>query len=306
MLSKGFYARRRGLLDHLRSGRIGLFDAGVHDYLCMRANPFVNGDGSCPPGVWIGSAAAIEAECPRQSSERQIRRSLEHLEQTGWIKRWMTNGKRGNYPILVARLSVFDPAGKEFRVNAEETTDWRSPVLVPCREVSGRCPGGVRDMSGNKRIDTGNTDTHPVGAEAPGVCASTSQSTPKPAKKPDWTSDTAKQAHDHYRAALDKEGFAEMGCRLTGAVEKMLRRRAVQLAETVQSQDPEMVESEVHAKVLRLMSYGIDRFVEDDWNAGRAPAKAYNDGRPKARLGLGRLFKDYERMADWINREPKQ
>ena len=136
----GFYKRRRAILEHLESGRIGLLDLGVHDFLCQRANPMVDNGSALPPGVWFGSARSICALCPREADERTVRRSLQHLEELGWVKRWLIPGKHGNYPILVARLMVANSAGSEFQINAEATTDWKQPKLEP----AASCPRAVR------------------------------------------------------------------------------------------------------------------------------------------------------------------
>jgi len=132
----GFYKRRRGILEHLESGKVSLLDTAVHDLICLRANAVIGNGSSLPPGVWKGSAAAIHALCPRTISERAIQRSLEHLERIGWIKRWLTRGKKGNYPILVCRYSVADLSGKGYVINGEETTDWRQPKLESVTESS--------------------------------------------------------------------------------------------------------------------------------------------------------------------------
>lgn len=148
----GFYRRRRGALDHLKSGRITLFDNGVHDFLCLNAqSQVVNGSG-VPPGVWIGSAAKIYLLTGRQESERRIRRCLEKLSRIGWIKRWHEQGRRGDYPILISKFVVRDVSGRDFVVSAEDTTDWRHPVLLPCsdpaRDVTVKRPRRDREASG--------------------------------------------------------------------------------------------------------------------------------------------------------------
>ena len=127
---RGFYKRRRGILEHLEAGEISLHDLAVHEFLCLRANPIVGNGSAVPPGVCFTSAAAICALCPREAEERRIRRSLQHLEEQGWIKRWMTPGRHGNYPVLVARLIVANSTGNEYRVNTEATTNWRQPKLA--------------------------------------------------------------------------------------------------------------------------------------------------------------------------------
>ena len=147
----GFYRRRRGILEHLEAGRISLFDAAVHDFLCLNAQSRVGTGSSLPPGIWFGSARKIWLLTGRQGSEKQIRRSLKKLEGLEWIKRWCKQGHRGDYPILVVRFLVRDASGKDFIVDAEETTDWRHPVLIPCRDLGHepfvKRPRGGREAS---------------------------------------------------------------------------------------------------------------------------------------------------------------
>lgn len=143
---RGFYKRRRGILEHLENGRIGLIDLAIHDYLNLKANLVIDPACSIPPGVCFSSAVAIHAICSKGATERTIRRSLAHLEKIGWIKRWIPRGEAGNYPILVCRSSVHDLSGVEYRVNGAETMDWRHPVL----ESAAVCPQSVREVSGNR------------------------------------------------------------------------------------------------------------------------------------------------------------
>jgi hypothetical protein len=138
MMNHGWYARRRGILEHLRDGKISLFDMSIHDLLCLLADH--------QTGIAMCSSVKIAALAPRDDVERSaqgyvraIRRSLEHLESIGWIKRWAIKGKKGNYPVAVARFDVMrpvsvpgavhDPASSlsmmKCRVNIERTTDWR-------------------------------------------------------------------------------------------------------------------------------------------------------------------------------------
>lgn len=151
-MSEGFYKRRRGIVEHLEGGKINLIDLAVHDYLNLKANLLIGSGSSIPPGICITSAAAIHAVCPGQISERAIQRSLEHLQRIGWIKRWNVRGKRGNYPVLVCRGSVHDLSGKEYRINGEDTTDWRDPKwtavdeLSPLREVTDTTVSGDREL----------------------------------------------------------------------------------------------------------------------------------------------------------------
>jgi hypothetical protein len=147
----GFYPRRRGALEHLKSGRISLFDDGVHDFVCMNAQSRVGTGSSIPPGVWFGSARKIWLLSGRSECERKIQRSLEKLERIGWIRRWRSKGKRGDYPMLISKFRVTDGAKNVFVVNAAATIDWRSPVLTQIApavtDVSGNCRGTVGEVS---------------------------------------------------------------------------------------------------------------------------------------------------------------
>lgn len=137
-------------LEHLEAGTIGLLDLAIHDYLNLKANLIIGTSCSTPPGVCFSSAVAIHALCPTEISERTVRRSLEHLERIGWIKRWPIRGKRGNYPILVCRASVHDLSGVEYRVNGLETTNWRNPVLI----LAALCPHSGPSLSGSREVES--------------------------------------------------------------------------------------------------------------------------------------------------------
>lgn len=150
MARTGYYGRRRAILEHIEAGKVSLLDTAIHDYLCLTANAVVGNGDLYPAGVTMTSAPAIHAYCPQGISERAVRRSLDHLEKIGWIKRWIVRGKRGNYPVAIARFSVRDLSGREFRVDAENTIDYRNPKLVPVHEASATCPQPVRNSSGTK------------------------------------------------------------------------------------------------------------------------------------------------------------
>ncbi|MCZ6492195.1 MAG: hypothetical protein O7A06_16895 [Acidobacteria bacterium] len=153
MTGNGFYKRRRGILEHLEAGELSLLDLGIHDLICLKANAIVGNGSIFPPGIWYGSAAAIMAQCPcGEISERTVRRSLHHLEEIRFLKRWQTLGKRGNYPILVNRFSVRDLSGNEYYINAENTTDWRHPAMEPAAEAPRAVSEHVYELSGNKEI----------------------------------------------------------------------------------------------------------------------------------------------------------
>jgi len=177
----GWYPRRRGILEHLENGTISLLDSAVHDFLCLTCDH--------KTGLAWSSAKKIQLLAPVDLNERAVRRSLEKLAELGWIKRWVQKGKRGNYPILIARFyvkcfgilppsSVRDvsviPSAKPsanmsvkwWKVNADRTTDWRNIQYDPVREdvledvreenekSEATLPGERRSLSGLQEVKT--------------------------------------------------------------------------------------------------------------------------------------------------------
>jgi hypothetical protein len=134
----GWYARRRGILEHLECGTISLLDAAIHDFLCLIAD--------YRTGVARASAQKIAALCPVDISLRAIQRSLARLEEIGWIKRFRTHGKRGNYPIVIGKYFVIDPSLKWKSVNLEHTSDWRDIKFDVVTDTSFVVPKAVTEV----------------------------------------------------------------------------------------------------------------------------------------------------------------
>lgn len=127
-----YYKRPRRALELLKSGRLTLLENGIHDLICQQAEWRTNG--RVPPGIWFGSATALERLGPRRFSARALRHALQRLEENGFIRCFRTRGHKGDYPILVHDHSVRTPAGQELWTDAFATTDWRAPVLRPVRD----------------------------------------------------------------------------------------------------------------------------------------------------------------------------
>ncbi len=147
----GWYPRRRGILEHLESGKISLLDAAVHDVLCLWADH--------KTGVCMGSAEKIRALCPAEISYKSVQRSLAKLDRLAWIKRWMVKGRRGNYPILICKwfvrglpkgISVHDTtcdlSMTWWSTNGDRTTDWRDVQFDPVHDPAFSGPRGVREV----------------------------------------------------------------------------------------------------------------------------------------------------------------
>ena len=148
----GFYKRRRGVFEHIEAGTIDLLENGIHDYLSLRANLVLGGSSSIPAGVCFISAPALLPYCKRWvHSGRTMQRIIDHMEQIGWIKTWPKN--RGNYPTLICRATVHDLSGNEYRVNGEQTTDWRHPVYELVGQLSTSCPQVVRNLASRREVE---------------------------------------------------------------------------------------------------------------------------------------------------------
>ncbi len=118
MPSGGFIAVRRGLLEHLRRGKLTELEALTFIIILGLANPH--------SGIWWGSAKSLWGEYPFYGNERRARRALEGLASKWYIKRLSTPGKHSNYPILIDKyeVKVGDKVG--LRLNARKSSNERA------------------------------------------------------------------------------------------------------------------------------------------------------------------------------------
>ena len=123
----GYVPKRRGVLDHLRDGRLTLQQFGAFDALVLLADK--------ASGIWNGSARALAAQCGAGDvSDRQARHLLESIEAGRYIKRFPTPRSHRNYPILIDKFLITFGAHRGKRLNASATSDWRNPVYESCLE----------------------------------------------------------------------------------------------------------------------------------------------------------------------------
>jgi hypothetical protein len=117
-------AIRRGLLEHCEQHRMPPLRFAAFVHLIMNADPST--------GIVWSSAQALAVRYDYEP--RTARLCLETLEQQGYIKRFATKGKHGQYPILISKYvcSVGCHEGK--MVNASATTDYASPVYETCQD----------------------------------------------------------------------------------------------------------------------------------------------------------------------------
>jgi hypothetical protein len=123
----GYVPKRRGIIEHLRDGRMTLQMYAAHDVLVLLAEKST--------GIWIGSAKAFASNCGAGDiSERQARHILERLESARYIKRFPVRRSHRNYPILIDKFQITFGAYSGKRLNAAATMDSRHPVYEPCLE----------------------------------------------------------------------------------------------------------------------------------------------------------------------------
>ena len=114
----GYYPRRRGLLDHVKKGRLSLVDNGLHDILCQLADPETG-------YVWT-NATDLASRC--NYSRKFIQQYLRRLERKGYIKRFAVRRSKKHYPLLINSFECTRGAHSGKRLNAIKTIDWRVPV----------------------------------------------------------------------------------------------------------------------------------------------------------------------------------
>lgn len=274
-MSSGFYKRRRGILEHLEAGRLSLLDLGIHDFLCLKANQIVGNGSLFPPGVVVTSAAAIAGICPAQcTSERSIRRSLERLEEIGFIKRWRVPGTRGNAPILLNRFAVRDLSGNEYYTSATDTMDWREPKLEPAVEA----PRSVRDLSGNKEV---RSKKRSISSEPDG--SNSSDRSPSSEKSAEETA-VVRRVWDYYIAKLGKTpGMLDF-------TSPRKQKGRLRLSEALKKTGGDL------AKAERLLMLAVDAMEATDWNMGRDP----KTGGRKFDSWEKHLFRSQEQFESWL------
>ena len=272
----GFYKRRRGILEHLEAGKLSLLDLGIHDFLCLKANPIVGNGSIFPPGVWQGSATAILAHSPCGNiSERMIQRSLKHLEKIGFIKRWRVSGKHGSYPILISRFSVRTQEGKEYTINAIDTTDWREPKLMPVGEGVGEGVGELTPVKGSKEVRSKNVTTSsppPLPKQNGNFQLSPAPTNGKP--KDEAFLKIVEKLIPCFLEKADKRSYAlnSKPGRENGPTRlQMLIGGLKELRQAIASQHPEFTPDKLTEKTETAAQVIVEAFCKKDWNMGRDP-----------------------------------
>lgn len=122
----GFVKIRRGIEEHLIAGAIGFFEFGVYATIHLQAD--------YRTGVWTGSAPRLQASAPRGAKLRDIQRALKRLEEIAFIRVFHTQGKRGNYHVMLNKFESSSPALKGKRLNAFKSPNWKDLVFEDCAD----------------------------------------------------------------------------------------------------------------------------------------------------------------------------
>jgi hypothetical protein len=117
---------RPGILEHLLRGDVSAFEFGVYVIVHLQAD--------YRTGIWRGSAPRVLNSAPRGSDLRKIQRAIEHLAEIGLLKPFTSQGKRGNYPVLINKFTVRSGALTGMRLNACRSNSWEHPVYEPCAD----------------------------------------------------------------------------------------------------------------------------------------------------------------------------
>jgi hypothetical protein len=113
-------------MEHLLRGDISTLEFGVYVIIHLQAD--------FSTGIWRGSAPRILNSAPRGADLRKIQRAIEHLTRLGLLKPFTTQGKRGNYPVLINKFTVRSGALTGMRLNAYKSDSWQRPVYESCAE----------------------------------------------------------------------------------------------------------------------------------------------------------------------------
>jgi hypothetical protein len=118
-MENGFIQLRRGIIEHIESGRIYLPDFGLYTYLHLIADPEY--------GRLFTKVSSLAVQLSQKRD--WIRDALDRLESACYIKCFAIRGRRPHYPVLIHRFSPkFGPMSGMY-LNAMDTVDWRRPIF---------------------------------------------------------------------------------------------------------------------------------------------------------------------------------
>lgn len=123
-LSRGFVQMRRGLLEHIRAGRLTGNEGSLFMWLVLEADPCT--------GIVYGSAGLFATVYGW--SARNVREWLEGLERKGYIRRFSKPGSHACYPILINKYLCSHGAMRGKVLNAVASVSCINPAYDSCEE----------------------------------------------------------------------------------------------------------------------------------------------------------------------------
>lgn len=141
---QGFAKLRRGILEHLKSGRMVVDEYSVFTLVIQLAD--------WKSGIWIGSGVCVSDYlkwCPRK-----CQLVLKSLDRKGYIELRAVHGRNGNYPILV-RKYFGSPNGSAVKTGISEHG---------CGDKAGSPNGGatLKEVVQEERLRSNTAQTRRV------------------------------------------------------------------------------------------------------------------------------------------------
>jgi hypothetical protein len=124
-----FVKNRRGILQHLKEGRISKDEFAAYEFMLLSAD--------AATGVWWGDSVELTAAFGQRDLRQEKAKDVLHgLEEKGYIKRFRQQGSRAKYPILINKYEITVGPLSDRLVDAGSTVDWRQPaVFTSCDET---------------------------------------------------------------------------------------------------------------------------------------------------------------------------
>jgi len=117
-----FVKNRRGILQHLKEGRISKDEFAAYEFMLLSAD--------AATGVWWGDSVELAAAFGQRDLRQEKAKDVLHgLEEKGYIKRFRQQGSRAKYPILINKYEITVGPLSDRLVDAEQTVDWRQPAV---------------------------------------------------------------------------------------------------------------------------------------------------------------------------------
>ena len=128
-MTESFVKSRRGILQHLKEGRISEAEFAAFMFMLLSAD--------AATGVWWGDSVELAAGFGQRDFRQHKAKDVLHLlEEKGYIKRFRQQGSRAKYPILINKYEITVGSLIGGQVDAGSTVDWRQPAVFSSPDES--------------------------------------------------------------------------------------------------------------------------------------------------------------------------